>query len=82
MNYVLIAHVHSDVWICSPGGTFDGEWISKETIWQRSCLVEKDLAKDLWQNVVPKRRVRKHVLSGNLSSLMQEHQDLFDALVA
>ena len=82
MNYVLIAHVHSDIWICSPGGTFDGEWISKETIWQRSSLVEKDLAKDLWQNAVPKRRVRKHVLSGNLSSLMQEHQDLFDALVA
>ena len=44
--------------------------------------MEKDLAKDLWQNAVPKRRVRKRVLSGNLSSPMQEHQDLFDALVA
>ena len=82
MNYVLIAHVHSDAWIRSPGGTFDGEWVPKGTIWQRSALAENGLAKDLWQNAVPKRRVRKHVLSGNLSSLMQEYQDLFDALVA
>jgi hypothetical protein len=82
MNYVLIAHVHSDVWICSPGGTFDGEWISKETIWQRSSLVEKDLSKELWQSAVPKRRIRMHVLSGNLLNLMQQHQDLFGALVA
>jgi hypothetical protein len=82
VNYVLVAHVHEDVWICSPGGTFDGEWMSKETLWQRSSCAMKDLSNELWQNHVPKRRVRAHVLSGNLQRLMQEHQGLFNALVA
>ena len=73
-NYVLIAHVHSDVWICSSGGVLNGEGISKETLWQSHTCVEKDLSKDLWQNTVPERRIRIHVLSDNLRRLVQEHQ--------
>ena len=82
MNYVLVAHVHADVWFCSPGGTLRGECVAKDALWYKGACVEKDLSQDLWRDRVPKRRVRMHVLAGNLRRLVQEHQTGFDALVA
>ena len=85
VNYVLLAHVHADVWICSPGNLLLDILSSSYTLLQgdKSC-VEKDLSvHEFWSDTtVPGRRVRKHSLAGNLQQYINEHRVAFDELVA
>ena len=81
-SYALVAHVHSDVWICSPGANI-GHSIMGSPVWDNASCIEKDLSRDLWSAAaVSKRRVRRHMLSDNLRQLLVDHADAFAALVA
>ena len=81
-NYALVAHVHSDVWICSPGASI-GHSIMGTPVWDNASCIEKDLSRDLWSTAaVSKRRVRGHMHAGNLRPLLVDHADAFAALVA
>ena len=85
VNYVLLAHVHADVWICSPGNLLLDILSSSCTLLQgdKSC-VEKDLSvHEFWfDTTVPGRRVRKHSLAGNLQQYIKKYGLAFDELVA
>ena len=81
-SYALVAHVYSDVWICSPGASI-GHSLSDNPVWDEASCVEKDLSRDLWSAAaVSKRRVGGHMLSGNVRQLLVDHADAFAALVA
>ena len=81
-SYALVAHVHSDIWICSPGARI-GHSIRGSPVWDDASCVERDLSRDLWSAAaVSKRRVGGHMLSGNVRQLLVDHTDAFAVLVA
>ena len=81
-SYALVAHVHSDVWICSHGARI-GHSPLDSPVWDEASCVEKDLSLDLWSAAaVSKSRVRVHMHAGNLRRFLVDHADAFAALVA
>ena len=81
-SYALVAHVHSDVWICSHGARI-GHSLLDSPVWDEASCVEKDLSLDLWSAAaVSKSRVRVHMHAGNLRRFLVDHADAFAALVA
>ena len=82
VSYILVAHVHSDIWICSPGASV-GYSLLGSPVWDTASCVEKDLSCELWSSAaVSKRRVGAHMLAGNLRQLLVDNSEGFDVLVA
>ena len=83
VNYVLVAHIYSDCWLCSPGGKFHDEGAMGTLPWRSEDCVEKDVVREAWSSEMDsKRRQSIHLMGDNLRRRMQEHSSAFDALVA
>ena len=82
VNYVLVAHIHGDVWRCSPGAVMQNGRILPDTIWRPGDCKTKNIVEDAWSDVALKWRMNCHIMTDHLQQLLREHADSFFDLVA
>ena len=82
VNYVLLAHVHGDVWLCSPGASMQNGRILLDTVWRPEYCKTKNIVEDAWSGMAQKRRMNSHIMTDHLQQLLREHADSFFDLVA
>ncbi len=83
VNYVLIAHVVGDQWLCHPG-SFHGERTVPGAAWCLEMLKRFDVARDAWDEGRDrtKRRAALHPKVEQLQRQVADHADAFNSLVA
>ena len=82
VNYVLVAHIHGDVWRCSPGADMQNGRILLDTVWRPGDCKTKNIVEDAWSGVALKRRMNCHIMIDHLQQLLRERADSFFDLVA
>ena len=82
INYVLVAHIHGDVWRCSPGAVMQNGRILLDTVWRPEDCRTKNIVEDAWSAMALKRRMNCHMMIDQLQQLLREHADSFFDLVA
>ena len=80
-NFVLVAHVENNEWLCH-GGSFIGDSEVPDPL-SESTLVLKDLEKDAWdETTAPRRRLTSHAKMQQLINQVQDRSIEFSELVA
>ena len=82
VNFVLVAHIHGDVWRCSPGASMQNGRILLDTVWRPGDCTTMNIVEDAWSGVALKRRMDCHIMIGHLQQLLREHAGSFFDLVA